>query len=39
MVRLCNVDQFCLNTSSIIVNWGLPTFQTWASAPQFKVHS
>jgi len=31
--RLCNVDQFCRNTSSIIVIWGLSTFQTWALAP------
>jgi quercetin dioxygenase-like cupin family protein len=26
MERLCNVDQFCRNTSSIIVLWGWPTF-------------
>jgi hypothetical protein len=36
MERLCNVDQFCRNTSPIIVIWGLPTFQ--APAPQFKVN-
>ena len=29
---LCNVDQFCRYTSSIIIIWGLPTFQTWAPA-------
>ena len=37
MERLCNVDRVCRYRSSIIIIWGLLTFQTWAGLVQELV--